>query len=262
MFYVYFFCYLSKLFFCREVRLRHPKKQLYVGGDDFYPNFVKIGRSDVFIDKESEEVEGKIIIKVKNRDPKVWDVEASVENLIFYPEHGGRNQRFKVLHVARDIIAIESDLGKCISYTKSKDRFIRENCRHGKKYKNQIFVITNVSGLFKGDEKAASKWGVKTGGWGSKNAGRGSGKAGKGSNVSGWANAGEMDIKWGECDECLKGGFGSEKQGDDFDNVMRMGFKTTKPYSDYISDMGNFNNNYWNLGSYGFSELNPFWFTQ
>lgn len=194
------------------VRLKHPKKDLYIGGEDFYPKFVEKEVSEVFFDKKSIEI-GKIIIPIKENRNKVWDIEAWGSSLIFYPEHGKRNQRFKVIFIARDVIVIKSALGKCITYNEIRGRFFRKSCKPNKKYANQIFLIT--------DEKF--NW------------------DGTGTSDSGWGAKDEKDIPWGKCQKCIRGGFGTIEQGIEFDRIKQKSFKANKNYSKYHPVRGNLN---------------------
>lgn len=257
---LFIFLSLLKWMFSRQVRLRHPRKNLYLGGHDFNPKFKKIGKSNIFIDKPSNKSDGTIFIKVKDSKNLVWDFDKKWKILNFHPKNGTKNQRFKVIHLERDIIAIESSLGGCISYTKSNDKLTRKLCKDNKKYKGQIFVITNSSGTFKGDYDKAAKLGVKFHKKGTKNLKESLQLYGF-HKKPGLENTGEMDIDWGECNECIKGGFGSEKQGEDYDNVKRSSIKSTNPYSKYVSDVGNYNDHFWNLKGQGFGKFEPFRFS-
>lgn len=171
----------------RTVRLKHPKKDLFVGGKDWYPTFVEKSLSGIFKDTASEGKPGRILIDVQKKSNMVWDIEGAMENLIFYPKHGGKNQQFKVIHIARDVISIKSILNKCVTFEKKLDRFVRKKCKISDR--NQIFLITNIDGEWKGS----------------------------GNLKKGWGNKDEEDVDWGNCPDCVPGGFGSEKQGKDFD---------------------------------------------
>lgn len=180
---------VTNYIFARVFRLRHPEKDLFVGGPDFYPFFTDIGSANVFEDEESVNTAGKILIEVTDSKNKVWDIQASGKNLIYYPKHGNKNQLFNVIHIARDVIAIESALGGCFQYIEDNKRFELTNCAIDTNYLNQTFLITNENGVWKG----------------------------YGSYGEGWGLPSELSVKWGVCPTCISGGFGSLKQGDSLD---------------------------------------------
>lgn len=200
---------LNVIFGKRRVRLKHPKDELFVGGKNFYPKFVQIGLSEIFIDKPVDREPGDIIIQCKDRKPKVWDIEGSGKNLIFYNEHGGKNQRFRVIHIARDVIAIRSEIGDCITYTDKNKKFKRKKCQTEKRFKNQIFLITTEGGIWKGS----------------------------GNFEIGWGSPGEEDVSWGKCEGCIEGGLGNEQQGIDYDNLRWALFHLSGFYPMNLYDM-------------------------
>lgn len=175
----------------RVVRLRHPEKELFVGGPDFYPFLTDLESSNVFEDIEVPNISDKIIIGVRDSKNKVLDVEASGKNLIYYRKHGNKNQHFKVIHLARDVIAIESALGGCLQFHEGNKRFELKDCASGSKYLNQIFLITDEDGIWKGHGSYDNGWGLPL----------------------------EETVSWGVCPTCIRGGFGSNEQGDSLDSV-------------------------------------------
>lgn len=177
--------WVSTFILARVFRLKHATDNVFVGGPDFYPFFTTKASSSIFEDKASEKTPGKILIEVKNNSNKVWDIETSVINLIYYPEHGGPNQLFNVIHIAKDVVAIESSLGGCLQYFNEKKRFQLSRCVSENNYSGQLFLITDIDGIWHG--------------WGSVS--------------EGWGKAHEENINWGVCTMCIPGGFGSERQG-------------------------------------------------
>lgn len=179
------------LFFCifhtRFVRLKHPKEELFVGitKNNKYPTWTKKQKSNLFHDKPSKRYPGQILIGVE-RTKKVWDIEQSDLNLIYYPKHGQENQIFSILHLARDVIAIKSALGRCIQYNHENNRFQLEDCQKYDKYKDQTFLITDDEG----------NW------------------AGNGDVETGWGHVGDENVIWGICSVCIPGGFGEFEQGE------------------------------------------------
>lgn len=204
---------LMRLYAERSVRLKHPSKDLYVGGPDFYPYFVPLEKSSVFQDEKSKK-KGEIVITVQNTSNKVWDIEASNKNLIYYPRHGGPNQDFIVKHLARDVVIIEAAMGLCITYMEIEKRFERRECDKAKKYRDQIFYITNEEGVWSGSGSASDGWGfgfTKTG------------------EFSGMFGAGLEDGGlWGECNDCLTGGFGHESQGREYEAALGRQLETAQ----------------------------------
>ncbi|KRH92549.1 putative Ricin B lectin protein, partial [Pseudoloma neurophilia] len=184
-----FFLIILKIVFSRFIRLKHPVQNLYVGGLDFYPTFQVLDQSDIFYDEASEDKPGKILILVKNKDNRVWDIESSYINLIYYPRHNGKNQLFSVIHLARDVVAIESNLGGCLEFVENLNRFQLSSCQYDTNFANQTFLVTDEAGVW----------------------------VGSGSMEAGWGTPAESAIKWGICAKCIPGGFGSESQGDLFD---------------------------------------------
>lgn len=174
-----------KFILARVFRLKHPEKNLFIGGPDFYPFFTCINSSNVFEDEESANIADRILIKVKDSKNKVWDVESSGKNLIYYGNHGGKNQLFTVIHLARDVVAIESSLGGCFQYVEENNRFELADCAIETNYFGQVFLITDEDGVWKGC----------------------------GSYAEGWGTPSEASIKWGICPTCIPGGFGSIEQG-------------------------------------------------
>ncbi|KRH93688.1 putative Ricin B lectin protein [Pseudoloma neurophilia] len=167
---------------CRQVRLKHSIEDYYVGGSDFYPIFNYLDQSDVFIDEPSP-IPGKIVILVANKNNKVWDIETSDINMIYYTRHNGSNQIFKVIHLGKDVVAIESELGGCLELNRELNRFQLKPCQRKENYRAQTFLITDLNG----------KW------------------HGSGSYETGWGGAAEGE-KWGQCSTCIQGGFGSEQR--------------------------------------------------
>lgn len=92
-------------------------------GADFYPYFTTKSTSNVIWDKKSTNTEGKILIEVKYSDNKAWDIEGSKVKSIYFKKHGNKNQLFNVIHIARDVVAIESDIGGCLQYDGQDNRF-------------------------------------------------------------------------------------------------------------------------------------------
>lgn len=169
--------------------MRHPEKDLFVGGPDFYPYFTDIISSDLFEDGKAAEIDGKISIEVKESGNKAWDIETVGKNLIYYKKDEIISQVFVVIHLARDVIAIESALGGCLQYSEENKRFELADCATEMNFLNQTFLITNEDGIWKG----------------------------YGSYGEGWGLPSEARIQWGVCPTCIPGGFGSTKQGYYFD---------------------------------------------
>ncbi|KRH93687.1 putative Ricin B lectin protein [Pseudoloma neurophilia] len=189
--FVFLILYFNFLY-TRFVRLKHPKEDLYMGitKNNRFPGWVNIKKSNLFHDRRAKKYKGKIFIAV-DRTQKVWDIESSDTNLIYYEKHGGENQAFEILHLARDVIAIKSNLGRCVQYNLENKRFQLEDCQKYDKYKDQTFLITDEDG----------KW-------------LGHGNIGEGYNL-----LGEENVIWGTCPVCIPGGFGDKIQGERMDII-------------------------------------------
>lgn len=187
----------------RWFRLKHPDNELYIGISGKKPIFTSLWKSELFGDVESESKSGFITINLINKPPKVWNLQFRPSKLTFKTIKGNKKQRFTVIHIARDVVVIKSELGKCITYKNKKYVFYGESCKKNKKYKDQIFLITDESGIWKGT----------------------------GSHETGWGSTGEKKITWGICSDCVENGFGSEKQGVDFDNAKKDSFSKKGTFS-------------------------------
>lgn len=135
------------LILCKKFKLKHSIDNLYIGiTSGRYPSWTTLANSSLFEDEESVD-KGLIIIKVINTNGKVWDIERSIKNLIYYPKTGASNQRFEIEVLTEGNVRIKSGNGQCITYSESAKIFQRMDCVSGKL--TQIFVLTDENGIVK-----------------------------------------------------------------------------------------------------------------
>ncbi|KRH92224.1 hypothetical protein M153_9650000638, partial [Pseudoloma neurophilia] len=178
---VFFLIILSERIF----RLKHPTKDLYVGGDINKPKYVKFEKSFLFSEEQSD-ISGYVRITIEDKKPKkVWRVTKDKHKLLFSAPSADKYDSFKAEFLSRDKVLIKSVIkDKCLQYEKIKKKFVLKKCGKGKKRQNQTFLITNEAGEWKGDKAKNSD-----------------------------ATKKENKVIWGLCSACLIGGFGSDHQG-------------------------------------------------
>lgn len=170
----------------RNFRIKHPYENIYFGlGTDNRVTLVKFNKSDLFRDKVSLRIPGTVNVVVLKGDQKVWDM-ANAESLIYYPLHDGKNQRWEVIHLLRDVIVITSPaFDRCLDWATLP--ISMKPCNVENEYKNQVFLITDHSGVWRGYMNYDYYWNVSP----------------------------DVVYPWGECFDCLPGGFGSEHQAEE-----------------------------------------------
>lgn len=179
----------------RVFRLKHPKENLFIGGLRQNPYFVDFKNSYIFQDIESIEEPGMVRILVPELKNSLWLILKKEKFLIFHENHGAKNQLFKVQFIARDVVAIESELGGCLKYDDDQEKIVLDECNYSKNFKNQTFLVTDENG----------RW------------------YGKGSFKEGWGSEVEDQVKWGNCESCAPGGFGALEQGIEFEQDLANG---------------------------------------
>lgn len=201
---------------CRDMdnfRIRHRKKELYIGGKDFYPTLKRLGDADVFQQESTGSSDGNII-KVKGRNV-VWDVEDSKKDLIWYKRHGQMNQRFTISSVGGDRVNIRSALGKCVTWSRMQRKFVMKRCE--KKNKEQVFVVTGVDGKRSGEDGSSSsdRDGKDGGSSVESGDGSGSGSGGTGSSSTGsrYGGTGSLFSGYGGIGSASSTGSGSAGAG-------------------------------------------------
>lgn len=137
-------------------KIKNPATDMYMGLEGKYPTWLPLEKSNTFSEKPSE-TDGRVIIEVKELPGKVWDIEGSAKNLIFYPEHGSPNQRFLVERADNGIVRLLND-DKCITFVESDNRFEKLPCQEGSE--NQGFYMADENSVAIGvppaDEEEAS----------------------------------------------------------------------------------------------------------
>lgn len=131
------------LILAKNFCLRHYKQHLYIGGADWYPSWQNLEKANIFEEQPSKE-KGRVLIIVKNKKNRVWNIEASRINLIYYIKHGRDNQKFSIIPLGKSMVYVESKLGQCITYIKNKNRFERRKCKPWSGA--QTFVMTDENG--------------------------------------------------------------------------------------------------------------------
>lgn len=124
-------------------KIKNPATDMYMGLEGKYPTWLPLEKSNTFSEKPSK-TDGRVIIEVKELSGKVWDIEGSVTNLIFYPEHGNLNQRFLVEQADNGIVRFLNG-DKCITFVESDNRFEKLPCQEGSE--NQEFYMADENGV-------------------------------------------------------------------------------------------------------------------
>ncbi|ELQ74236.1 hypothetical protein THOM_2848 [Trachipleistophora hominis] len=124
-------------------KIKNSRANTYIGLEGDYPTWLPLAKSNTFKEKPSE-TEGRVLIEVVEISGKVWDIEGSVKNLIFFHEHGGANQRFLVKRSDNGITRILSG-DRCITFVKSNNRFEKQPCVDGTV--DQEFLIADENGV-------------------------------------------------------------------------------------------------------------------
>lgn len=137
MFLSLFFTLFAKSY---KFYLKKPDADLYMGRPEADVYYTKFAAADIFELKPSGEVNQDHVV-VTTKDNKILDVSRSSGKLIYYSEHGGDNQQFKLQMRGDQKIKI-INREKCISYNTLTSKFNVEQCFEGNL--SQEFIIQPV----------------------------------------------------------------------------------------------------------------------
>lgn len=141
------FLFLSFCFSSRIFKLKHPTKDLYLGGKNSAPDYGKALDAQTFQDEEAD-LTGFVRIVLKSDAPKkVWNINRENDSLFFGSSVDDKAEAFKIKHLKRDKVTIKSAVdNKCLQYDWDVKRFKVQKCLKGKNPKEQTFQITDEEG--------------------------------------------------------------------------------------------------------------------
>lgn len=175
-----------KGYFCRLFRLMDPQTGYFFGVHNNIIRLVPMQNSEVFEDTRSTKRHGVVNVILSNTYENTWDFDMGNRRLISYPLHDGSNQRYQVVHLARDLVIIKSEinLNRCLTHKQNTNIFRLLPCRFREGFPKQKFLITDPNGTWRG------------------------------TTLRGYdLNDPDNLVEWGVCPTCNPGGFGSEEQG-------------------------------------------------
>lgn len=101
---------------------------LYVGYRNGETTFTTFENSDIFDIRSTKKTLEKAITVVSKAN-KVFDLKRYGSILIYWPYHGGSNQRFvPILSEGGNIVIASRNLKRCLEYKKNKDRIEMSRC--------------------------------------------------------------------------------------------------------------------------------------
>lgn len=164
----------------------HPQEKLFITIYDEYAFYGSINwnMASIFEDIASGLNSGNILIKRRIAQDKVWSIDSN-GTIISYYKTDSRHQSFLVIHLSRDVVAIQSAISGCIEFKPRINRFQLEPCKYFDNYFNQIFLVTDENGIWHG-------------------------------------NFENNFMNWGYCKKCVIGGFGALEQGILYDHYFEI----------------------------------------
>lgn len=187
---IFFWIYIC---FSRVFRLKHPTDELFVGVTE-YAFYSNRNLAALFTDAKAKYDPTKVNILLKSKQSNALEIYNN-GFLKMNDLNNGIRMRFKAIHLARDVVAIESAMGGCLQYKTGKSKFVTESCQYSTNFRDQTFKITDELGVWRGS----------------------------GIYETAWAKMLQGNVVWGVCSTCLEGGFGSEAQGRAFDRQFGIG---------------------------------------
>ncbi|KRH94169.1 hypothetical protein M153_3560002125 [Pseudoloma neurophilia] len=175
MFFLLIFC---NMITCRVFRLMEADSKKFVSAPKKYANLDTQCKSALFEDEAVKKKEKTIRIKITDDSNRYLDYDVGMGRLGSMPKKNVVNQYFTVKMLSRDLAVIKyQSNSNCLTYVAETNIFSLKTC--DSKYNKQKFIVTDKNGShhFSDDES-------------------------------------QKQLDWGNCPDCVPGGFGSEKEGE------------------------------------------------
>lgn len=92
------------------------------------PGLIGIENADLFNIERSKVNYDEVEIRVKDNPNQVFDIAGSNVKLIYYPYHGGKNQKFKIVPLNYEGVYNITNKNKCITYMAHSNTFELTQC--------------------------------------------------------------------------------------------------------------------------------------
>lgn len=106
--------------------IKKPDADLFLGRPNDKLFFTDIATADTFSLEDISPLQNLII--VTSKDNHVFDVARNPQEIIYWPKHGGTNQRFSIYFRQNDKIKILYNSNKCLSYNSNNSKIMVEPC--------------------------------------------------------------------------------------------------------------------------------------